>query len=351
MSRSASLVATVAVAMSLGLGAQVASAATDTFTINIGDTIAPDSPAGAGHIESAGDIDVYAFNATAGQQAFLTFSAVTPDQTGRDCNSFVLTLADPSGAPVASVSLCSPVGPLALASAGQYTLTVRAVTDTTGTYGFTLSESTSDTFAINIGDTIAPDSPAGAGHIEDPGNTDVYTFNAAAGQRVFFNPGAVLADQVGQNCSYFPWTLTDPDGNVVFGAGLSATLCTDIGPLTLPSGGQYTLTVMGYPGYATTGTYGFTVSPAATDTFTINLGDTIAPDSPAGAGHIESAGNQDVYNFNAAAGTQIGIDVQEVDGSQCNPASRLLMRLDGPGGIVAGPFGIANCPKVPVTLE
>ncbi|HET9917917.1 MAG TPA: hypothetical protein VFQ89_12470, partial [Candidatus Binatia bacterium] len=148
-------------------------------------------------------------------------------------------------------------------------------------------------FSIKIGDKIADGIPGpGAGIIESPHNQDVYTFNAAPRQRVYFR---LLRHGTGM--SYIKWRLTDADGGEVFNTCLG---CGEPGVQILTKGGSYTLTVGG-DNDSSTGTYELQLfAVAAPSQFSLKIGDTIKEAVPgAGAGVIESPGAEDVYTFTA----------------------------------------------------
>jgi hypothetical protein len=151
-----------------------------------------------------------------------------------------------------------------------------------------------NTFPIKIGDKIDDGVPApGAGNIETPYARDVYSFAAAAGQRVYFR---MLRHSNG--LSLIKWRLTDGDGMEIFNTCLG---CSEVGVQTLTKGGTYTLTV-GSDNDPATGTYQlqlFNVPPP--NRFSIKIGDQIKENTPgSGAGVIESPGAEDIYTFSAA---------------------------------------------------
>jgi hypothetical protein len=151
-------------------------------------------------------------------------------------------------------------------------------------------------FVLKVGDRIEDGVPApGAGRIEAPGSRDVYTFAAAAGQRVYFR---ML--EYGKDMGAIEWKLTDPDGTAVFETRLTYT---EPGVHVLRKAGTYTMTV-GSDREPATGTYRlqlFNVPPPRT--IPIRVGDAIKEDQPAaGAGKIDSPGAKNVYTFNATAG-------------------------------------------------
>lgn len=148
-------------------------------------------------------------------------------------------------------------------------------------------------FSIKIGDKIDDGVPGpGAGSIEAPYSQDVYVFNAAPKQRVYFRQL-----RHGTGMSYIKWRLTDADGVEVFNTCFG---CTEPGVQTLTKGGSYTLTV-GNDKDPGTGTYQLQLFAVPTPTlFSIKIGDAIKENVPgAGAGVIESPGAEDVYTFNA----------------------------------------------------
>jgi hypothetical protein len=148
-------------------------------------------------------------------------------------------------------------------------------------------------FTIKIGDKIADGVPeAGAGIIETPYGQDVYVFNAASRQRVYFR---VLGRSTGMD--YINWKLTDAYGTDVFNACLG---CSEPGVRTLTKGGTYTLTV-GNDKNPATGTYQIQlIDVPPPNQFSIKIGDQIKEDVPGpGAGIIESPGIQDIYTFEA----------------------------------------------------
>ena len=149
-------------------------------------------------------------------------------------------------------------------------------------------------FSIKIGEKIGDGVPApGAGSIETPYALDVYSFTAAAGQRVYFR---MMRHSNG--LSYIKWRLTDADGTEIFSTCLG---CSEPGVQTLIKGGNYTLTV-GSDNDPATGTYQlqlFNVPPP--NQFSIKIGDMIKENTPGpGAGVIESPGAEDIYTFTAA---------------------------------------------------
>jgi hypothetical protein len=274
------------------------------FAIQIGDTITDGVPGpGAGNIEIPGGVDIYTFSGAAGQQVFFDLFGVDPALT------FVhWKLVAPGGAVLFDqiFNCCggSDAGVQTLPESGVYTLRVGESGDSgTGTYGFTLwNVPPPQRFTIAIGDTITNGVPGpGAGNIESPGVKDIYTFNAAAGQQVFFDLFGVASTAV-----YINWKLTAPDGAVVFDRIFNCCGGVDAGVQTLALSGVYTLTV-GDDSDADIGVYGFKLwNVPPPDQFAIAIGDTVSDGVPGpGAGNIESPGVKDIYTFNVTAGQRV----------------------------------------------
>lgn len=267
------------------------------FAVKIGDVISDGQPGpGAGNLESPGALDIYTFTAAPGQRIFLDLQeglAVGPNWSLTDADGLVLF----------DRALIGDGGTVELTKGGVYTLTIGSSrSDHHGTYRLQLwNVPSAQTFAVAIGDVLSEGQPgAGAGHLESPGALDVYTFAAAAGQRVFLDVQAGIA--VGPN-----WTLAGPDGSVLFRRGFIG----DGGTVQLEKDGQYTLTV-GSEQSDYAGTYRiqiWDVPPA--QNFPVQIGDIIREAQPgAGAGNLETPGALDVYSFQAAPGQRIFLDLQ-----------------------------------------
>jgi hypothetical protein len=216
---------------------------------------------GAGNIESPGAQDVYTFEATAGQSLFVDV-LTTCNLVGLDA-----TLLDPNGAPVFSNRridcgglTSQDFGPFTAPETGAYVLTVDGVganSDTTGTYSFSVVEvPPPDEFAIAVGDVVSDGVPAvGAGNIESPGAQDVYTFEATAGQSLFFDVLTNPCTLIGLRA-----TLLDPNDVPVFsnrGIDCGSLASHDFGPFTVGTTGTFTLTVGGLANDDTVGVYSF----------------------------------------------------------------------------------------------
>jgi hypothetical protein len=210
------------------------------FAINIGDTISNGVPAsGAGNLENPGAVDVYTFDAPAGQDIIFDWLSGTNTLIG-----WQLQAPD-------STALFDSVlqdWQLTLPQTGIYTLTVDGNDiDDFGLYAFQLLEvAAQQEFAISFGDTISNGVPAlGAGNLEAPGAVDIYTFDAAAGQDAIF-------DWISGSNVQISWRLEAPDNAELFNSVLHDW------QLTLSQTGTYTLTVRG-SGTDDFGTYSFSL--------------------------------------------------------------------------------------------
>ncbi|MFN0091064.1 MAG: hypothetical protein ACKVWR_12475 [Acidimicrobiales bacterium] len=229
--------------------------APDAFTIKAGDVISPGAPgAGAGDVETPGVTDVYTLTAQAGEAFF--FDAEKLDDRCPDSLYWRLQDANDKELFDTGMGGCGDKGPIKLDKAGQYRLTVYGYADATDRYKFKLwAVPAPQTFAMNLGDVVGPGAPgAGAGEIETPGVVDVYTFNGADGQTLFFQVNKL--DDKCPNSLY--WRLQDPNDKELFDTGMGG--CGSRGPLKLDRAGSYKLTVYGFGDAAER--YGFKVTPS-----------------------------------------------------------------------------------------
>jgi hypothetical protein len=280
-------------------------AGADQFTLGIGDAVSNGKPGkGAGNIETAGGHDVYLFNAQPGQTVFIE---VTPEP--KISASIQWQMVDSAGNKVFNSCLqCSQPGVQTLDKGGAYAIIVGndpSAGPATGTYGFKIWDVPQpQQFTVNVGDAVSNGKPgAGAGNIESPGVKDVYTFNATAGQMVYFQ-----VTQPNKNGT-MRWQLQDDSGNKVFDSCLQ---CGDPGDQTLDKGGTYTL-IVGNDTDPAVGTYSFKLwDVPPPQEFNINVGDEVANGKPgAGAGNIESPGAKDIYTFTATPGQKVSFHITQ----------------------------------------
>ncbi len=160
--------------------------------------------------------------------------------------------------------------------------------------------------------------PVISGEIGEAGELDRLSFAAVAGQRAFFDI------QSGGNLT-LDWMVMDADGDTVF----DRSFFSDAGTQELTRGGKYTL-YLGEEGSTATGPYTFQIWDVPDpDTFAIAIGDIVSDGVPGpGAGNIESPGREDIYTFDATAGTRIFADLLAGGGLPWD------WRLEAPDGTV-----------------
>jgi len=318
-----------------------------SFAYTVGTTVAKDSPLkGEGFIETPQAEDDYTFSGTAGQTIFYTVFDGGP---AKNCN-FHRTLMSPSNTIVPGTDgfVCSKMGPITLPSSGTYTLRIypSVNADDVGTYSFRITVvPAAQTFAYTIGTTVSKDSPQpGEGYIELPGGEDDYTFSGTTGQKLFYD---ALDGGPEKNCN-FHRTLMSPSNTIVPGA--DGFVCSNVGPITLPSTGTYKLRIYPSANADDVGTYSFkiTVVPTA-QSFAYTIGTTVSKDSPqVGEGFIESPQAEDDYTFSGTAGQKLFYDA--LDGGpekNCN-FHRTLMSPSNT--IVPGADGFVCSNVGPITL-
>lgn len=267
-------------------------AQTEQFQIAYGDIISDGVPApGAGNIEAGGALDVYSFQALAGDEVIF-------DTISGSSGQFFWLLNAPDGAVL--FDTFNADRRIAMPQSGLYTLTIRGANPaTTGTYSLRIMlVPAPQQFGINVGDTVSENVPtSGAGSIEAPGAVDTYTFSGVAGQGIIFD---ALIGSTGQ----FRVILFAPDGTQLFNGFYMDHQAV------LSLNGVYNLRVEGL-NLDSVGGYSFQLVPmAVTQEFNISINDTVADGIPMpGAGNLEAPGALDIYYFQGAAGQGIIFDV------------------------------------------
>ncbi|HLF95978.1 MAG TPA: CARDB domain-containing protein, partial [Methylococcaceae bacterium] len=165
--------------------------------------------------------------------------------------------------------------------AGDYVFAVTG--STTGGYSFRVMD-VSQALQITSGTAVN-------GQLSPANETDLYQFNATAGERYYF-------DNLSYSGGDVYWRLLDPYGRVVFDRTYFGY---DVDPITLSYGGTYTLLIEGR--YYTTGTvnYGFSVQKVTDDTASLTVGTTVS-------GNIAHVGQRDFYTFSLTEAKQLYFD-------------------------------------------
>lgn len=213
-----------------------------TFEISLEQTVSNGVPApGAGNLEEPASIDRYELEAFAGTTVYfqelsggcgINWKATSP--TG------VVLFVD------ANMCVTDP-GEKLLTETGTWVIEVFGDPGQFGLYSFLVSVvDPPDVFTIAVGDTVSNGVPkAGAGNLEQAGESDIYLAEAEAGDSICFL-------ELDGPCS-IAWSAKASDGSTLFA---DASICAGTpGTIAIPSSGTVTITVSGPNGGF--GTYSF----------------------------------------------------------------------------------------------
>ncbi len=307
-----------------GLGARPSAVKIQTFSVQIGSKVGPDSPvAGAGKVDGPNVTQQYQLAGSGGDAAYL---AALPDCQP---SGIEWQVRRPDGSVLGGISdICQDIGRVVFDTAGMWTIAVSSPSGATGTYGFSIEASEADQrFTVSPDSSVSEGQPGpGAGSIDKPGGEDFYQISGAAGDVVF------LAALKGCSSAGVRWQLHRPDGSM---SGGIDSVCSDLGRITFDTAGTWTVQVTADG--AQTGPYGFDVIRSEPlQRFSVAFGSSVRRDQPGpGAGHIDKPGGEDRYEFTATSG---GRAVIAAAGS-CTP-SGLQWHLERPNGSTFG--GIAD---------
>jgi predicted Ser/Thr protein kinase len=200
-----------------------------------------------------------------------------------------------------------------------------------------------------LGASVVPDSPAGAGRIEQRGAKDTYSFTVPAGHDAYLD---FREDDVkGTRCAANGLHWTVASGGVektggAFACGASADPSAD----ELLAAGAYELVVDGGDEGGATGTYGFTLWDSPQDRFALGPGEVVSPDHPRkGAGRLEAPAATDSYTFAATGGARLQLQYQ---GPGCDAKALEWTIVDQAGDSVdSGTFACGSSPySTPVAV-
>ncbi len=268
-----------------------------------------------GSIDAPGQTNQYTFSLTDPSQVY--FDSQTPN-----ANQIDWTLQGPTGTVVSHRSFSASDATLPRDQAvlglvpGTYTLTVAAQGATTGAYDFQLLDLANATPVVP-GQTVD-------GQLNPGDATNLYRFQAVAGQTLFFDSHALSPQSTN-------WRVIGPEGTTVFGP-------TGFGPASapnvLPETGTYTLLVEGNVNQTALANYSFTVFPVAPTVTPLVLGQTTA-------GRLETPGATNEYAFTLGQPTTLLFD------SLVNRGD-LTWTLTGPAGDIVSrrAFNVSDGPGI-----
>ncbi len=274
-----------------------------------------------------GDLDVWTFNATAGDRIDVHIGEIADNDDFRPW----IRLWAPDGAVLANTSgvAAAVIDGVAAPLTGTYFVLVASFDsgfDGTGTYRLTMTH-TPGPITVSPGDQGGP-LTNGALHTGEivNGDVDVWTFNATAGDRIGVHIGEIV-----DNDDFRPWIrLWAPNGAVL--ANTSGVAAAAIDGVAAPVTGTYLVLVSSFDsGFDGTGTYGLTMTHTP-GPITVSPGDQGGPLTN-GALHTGEIvkGDLDVWTFNANVGDRIGVHIGEiVDNDDFRP----WIRLWAPNGTV-----------------
>src|SRR5262249_26394166 len=259
-----------------------------------------------GAITQTGQKNSFTFNLT--QASRLAFDSLTND------SQLNWTLTGPRGVEVSNRSFSGSDSSSIASSpafdliAGDYTLTVDANVDHTGSYSFQLLDLSNAT-------TLTPGTPVTGTLI--PGKaTQVYRFAATAGESYYFDGQSVSAGSVFVRVlDPFGKPLVDSLGNAIF----PTFLTTDVDTRVLPFTGVYTLLIEGAVSNAAPSTYKFNVQKVDDTTAALVIGTTTS-------GAITQTGQKNNFTFSLTQASRLAFDSLTND-------SQLNWTLTGPRGV------------------
>ncbi|MCB2030800.1 MAG: hypothetical protein KDH18_20245, partial [Rhodoferax sp.] len=236
----------------------------------------------SGNLGVAGEVDDYVFDIDGPTR--IVFDSFAPNNNG----NFRWSLLGPRGTEIDDRGLyyseshelggTNPVIDLPLA--GRYQVRIWAYGNTTGDYSFRVLD-------IATATPITPGSDV-SGNLA-ANETDIYRFDAVAGERLFFNH----LSQTPTNNDYVTWRLIDPNGRQVWGP---INFRSDVDVTTLTRDGTYTLLVENRIWHGNTFDYRFNIQPVPADPAAVAL--VLGEET---VGNLEAAGQTNTYTFELAS--------------------------------------------------
>ncbi len=258
-----------------------------------------------GSVQRAGQVNRYEFNLA--EAAQLYFDSLT------DSGNLAWTLSGPDGYTLSRAfngSDSAEIGganPLLKLAPGSYTLSIAGDLDAGDDYSFRLLDIAAQSTAISMGSVVSA-------ALAPARSTDVYHFDAVAGERFFFDR---LTAGDYWNTTY---RLLDPNGNQVWGGYIWPD---DQDTSTFGLSGTYTLLVEGRVGNgAATNAYSFNVQQVVDSSTALTIGATTA-------GSIAHAGQRANYTFSLTEASRLLFD--GLAPNNANPD--IAWTLTGPRGV------------------
>lgn len=277
-----------------------------------------------GTISPAGTSDSWTFSANAGDSLIVRVGEIA---TLSGTFSPRIQLNNPLGGQqaVASGTTSAEIAVTAT-NTGTFTVVVDVASGTaTGTYRLTLAKAPGTIF-------VAPGDEGGsltngvdyAGNYLPPGDVDVWTFTANAGDSILLKMG-----QMSDTNNFDPWIrLYGPDGRLL--SSVADLTAVEVA-LRATNSGTFTAVIANSPYYsdAASGTYRLTLAKTG-EPYVVSAGDEGGPMTN-GAAHQGSltVGDVDMWSFSAAAGDSMVLKIGQM--SETN-AFDPWVRLYGPDG-------------------
>ena len=287
------------------------------------------APAVNGRFDTATDVDVFSFGASAGHVYDI------------DCTSSTLScdlrLLDAAGGELASQRGANARVLIELASAGTYYVRLASGSTAAGTYSVRVVDLGTD----DHGDTPAtatalmPSATPATGRVETVGDVDVFSFSGAVNTVYEFSCSSSAID-----CNA---VLTDASGTVL----KSDTSSSPSAKVTYLVRSAGTFFVKVSSGTATVGDYTYQLKNLGTDDHGNSPGDAtpVTPSTTLASARIDDAQDVDVFSFSAVAG-----HIYEVE---CNTTAFNcdLVLLDATGTQIAADTSSATSARVRAELN
>lgn len=277
-----------------------------------------------GTISPVGDSDSWTFSANAGDSIVIRVGEIT---TLSGAFTPRIRLNNPTGGQQATASSAVASEIVVMATnTGTFTVIVDVAAGTaTGTYRLTLAKSPG-AIIVAPGDEGGPltNGVDYIGNFLPPGDLDVWTFNALAGESIVLKAG-----QMTDTNNFDPWIRVYGPTGILLGS-VTDVAAAEVA-LRATNSGDFTVLIANYPYYsdAANGTYRLTLAKTS-DPMVVSPGDEGGPltNAVAHQGNLP-LGDLDLWNFSASAGDSLVLKMGQItDTNNFDP----WIRLYGPDG-------------------